>query len=69
MKQRPRTLLVVALLVLVGRVIDVAWFVLPSAPSWHARDLAVAASAALGVGGVWTALFLWQCRRRLEVAP
>lgn len=65
-KREPRRLLAVAVVVLVGRVIDSAWFVLPSAGDGAPLDLLVAGAAVLGLGGLWTALFLWQCDRRSE---
>ena len=67
-KRNPRRLLVVALIVLAGRVIDSAWLVLPGKVRAPSLDLVVAAACLLGIGGFFAAVFLWRCRRSLEVA-
>lgn len=67
-KRDARALLAVGVCVLAGRVVDTAWFVLPSARVGSGPDLLVALAAAVGVGGLWTAHFAWQCRRRVELA-
>lgn len=65
-KRQPRALLAVAVVVLVGRLLDTAWTVLPSGGA-ASFGLLVAAAAAIGVVGFWLAAFLWLCGRRLEV--
>jgi len=68
-KRDPRALLAVAVVVLAGRLVDCAWFVLPSAVDPPPLNLLVAAAAVVGVGGLWAATFAWQCGRRLEAVP
>lgn len=67
-KRDPRALLAVAATVLVGRVADAAWTVLPGDGHGASAGLWIAAAAGLGVGGFWLAAFLWLCGRRLELA-
>ena len=64
-KQRPRALASVAALLLVMRLVDRYWMIVPAFAPWkglrlHWMDVA----ALVGVGGVWAALFLRELRRR-----
>lgn len=64
LKQNPRRLIVVALLMLLMRLLDLYWMIMPAfSPgvfALHWMDVA----AVLGVGGVWLAAFLWQFQGR-----
>jgi hypothetical protein len=66
-KRNPRSLAVVAGIVLVMRFVDLLWQVVPAFEPegllGHWLDLLAAPLAALGVGGVWVAAFLWQLRK------
>jgi hypothetical protein len=66
-KQNPRMLYRVAVLVLVMRLVDLFWQVVPSfAPddlSDHAMEFACTLVAMAGVGGIWLAAFVWQLKR------
>jgi hypothetical protein len=61
-KRRMKSLLVVALLVLVMRLVDMCWMVLPAfgdlRVSW--RLMAMVVLLPLGMGGVWFGYFTWQ---------
>jgi hypothetical protein len=65
LKRRLKPLVTIAIFVLVIRMVDVYWMVIPDAtkggslsPSWI--DLA----AVLGIGGIWAAWFLRQLEKR-----
>ncbi len=62
-KRRTRSLLIVALLVLLMRLVDMYWMVLPAfgGGSIHLTWMDVALP--LGMGGIWFAYFLWQLQR------
>lgn len=64
LKQNPRRLIIVALLMLFMRLVDLFWMITPAfSPgkfALHWMDVA----AVLGVGGVWLATFLWQFQGR-----
>jgi hypothetical protein len=64
LKQNPRRLIIVALLMLFMRLVDLFWMIAPAySPgkfALHWMDVA----AVLGVGGVWLAAFLWQLQGR-----
>ena len=64
LKQNPRRLVIVALLMLFMRLVDLFWMIAPAySPgkfALHWMDVA----AVLGVGGVWLAAFLWQFQGR-----
>lgn len=64
-KQRMRTLMLVACLVLVMRLVDMCWMVLPAfgdaQPAWRLIWMVVLLS--LGVGGIWFGLFTWQLQQ------
>jgi hypothetical protein len=63
-KRQPRSLLVVAFLLLVMRLVDWNWLVMPAfyPQQWHMSWAQVAAPIA--VGGVWISAFLMQLGRR-----
>jgi hypothetical protein len=64
-KRRVKSLFIVALLVLVMRVVDLCWMVLPafgdSQPAWRLVGMVVL--LALGMGGLWFGYFTWQLQR------
>jgi len=61
-KRNPRTLMSVAILVLLMRMVDVVWMIAPSfdGHNWIWLDVI----ALLGFGGVWLAVFTWQLGKR-----
>lgn len=70
-KRSRRPLLAVAMLILLMRVVDLFWLIVPAhddphgaslAPHWP--DVLLCAAALIGMGGLWLALFLWQLGRR-----
>lgn len=67
LKQDPRKLTWIAMVVLAARVLDSAWMVLPSAPRDTWLAVVLAGVAMLAVGGLWTAALLWRWPR--EPAP
>ena len=61
-KQNPRALAAVSILLLAMHLLYCWWQVLPAFPDpglWHWLDIA----AAIGVGGIWLADFLWELPR------
>ena len=62
LKRNPRSLMMVALLVIVMRMIDLLWMLVPAfhGHSWVWLD----AIALLGFGGLWLGLFAWQLTKR-----
>jgi hypothetical protein len=64
-KRRMHSLMIVALLVLVMRLVDMCWMVLPafsdSLLGW--RLLAMVVLLPLGMGGLWFAYFAWQLQQ------
>ncbi len=64
-KRRVKSLLSVALLVLVMRIIDMCWMVFPafgdSQPAW--RMIALVVLLPMGIGGVWFGYFAWQLQQ------
>jgi len=61
-KRNPRTLMSVAILVLLMRMVDVVWMIAPSfdGHNWIWLDVI----DLLGFGGVWLAVFTWQLGKR-----
>jgi len=59
-KRRPRSLLIVALMVLLMRLVDMYWMVLPAFGGGAVRLSWMNVALPLGMGGVWFAYFLWQ---------
>jgi hypothetical protein len=67
-KRRPRLLATVACAIIVARVIELFWFVIPA---FHPGVLSIHwmdAVTLVGVGGVWLAFFLAQLKGRSLVA-
>lgn len=62
-------LLSITLIVLASRVLDAAWFVMPSFNTMRPAAFLVAVLAAVGMGGLWLGLMLWQWRRWPADAP
>jgi hypothetical protein len=62
-KRRTRSLLIVALLVLVMRLVDLHWMVLPAFGGGKVRLTWMNVALPLGMGGIWFAYFLWQLQR------
>jgi hypothetical protein len=62
LKRNPRRLVIVAVLVLVMRMIDLMWMLLPAFKDHHWIWLDVI--ALLGFGGLWIGLFAWQLAKR-----
>jgi len=62
-KRRPRSLLIVAMLILVMRLVDIFWMVLPAFGGGSVRLTWMNVALPLGMGGVWFAYFLWQLQR------
>jgi hypothetical protein len=60
-----KSLLLVAMIVLVMRVVDLCWMVIPafgdSQPEW--RLIGMVALLVLGIGGLWFGYFSWQLQR------
>ena len=61
-KRNPRTLMMIAILILVMRMIDLLWMIVPSfeGHNWVWLD----AIALVGFGGLWLAVFTWQLGKR-----
>jgi hypothetical protein len=62
-KRRPRSLLIVAMLILVMRLVDIFWMVLPAFGGGSVRLTWMNVALPLGMGGIWFAYFLWQLQR------
>ncbi|HEY2961981.1 MAG TPA: hypothetical protein VGJ37_06160 [Pyrinomonadaceae bacterium] len=62
LKRDPRRLVMVALLILVMRMIDLLWMLVPAFKEHHWVWLDVI--ALLGAGGLWLGLFAWQLGKR-----
>jgi hypothetical protein len=62
LKRNPQRLVLVALLILVMRMVDLLWMLLPAFKGRHEPWLAI--TALLGFGGVWLGLFAWQLSKR-----
>jgi len=62
-KRRAGSLLIVALLVLVMRLLDMYWMVLPAFGGGKVRLTWMDAALPLGMGAIWFAYFLWQLQR------
>ena len=65
-KRDPKILALVASLVLLMRVLDQFWMILPEFDHGHTSLMSVAAAvvAQVGIGGLWLATFLWQLGKR-----
>ncbi len=62
-KRRAGSLLIVALLVLVMRLLDMYWMVLPAFGGGKVSLTWMDVALPLGMGGIWFAYFLWQLQR------
>jgi hypothetical protein len=62
-KRRTGSLLIVALLVLLMRLVDMYWMVLPAFGGGNVRLTWMDVALPLGMGGIWFAYFLWQLQR------
>jgi hypothetical protein len=62
-KRRTRSLLIVASLVLMMRLVDMYWMVLPAFGGGNIRLTWMNVVLPLGMGGIWFAYFLWQLQR------
>jgi hypothetical protein len=67
-KRRTRSLLVVAVIVLLMRLVDMYWMVLPAFGGGNARLTWMNVVLPLGMGGMWFAYFTWQLQR-LPILP
>jgi len=65
-KRDPKILALVASLVLLMRLLDQFWMILPEFDHGHTSLMSVAAAvvAQVGIGGLWLATFLWQLGKR-----
>ena len=62
-KTRSRSLVIVALLVLLMRLVDMYWMVLPAFGGGNVRLTWMNVVLPFGLGGIWFAYFLWQLQR------
>jgi hypothetical protein len=62
-KRRTRSLLIVAGMVLVMRLVDMYWMVLPAFGGGNARLTWMNLALPLGLGAIWFAYFIWQLQR------
>jgi hypothetical protein len=62
-KRRTRSLLIVALLVLLMRLVDMYWMVLPAFGGGNVHLTWMNVALPFGMGGIWFAYFLWQLQR------
>ena len=62
-KRRTRSLLIVAVLVLVMRLVDMYWMVLPAFGGGNARLTWMNVALPLGFGAIWFSYFIWQLQR------
>ncbi len=62
-KRRKHSLLVVAVLLLVMRLVDMYWMVLPAFGGGNASLTWMNIGLPFGMGGIWFAYFIWQLRR------
>ncbi len=62
-KRTPGALAVIAGIVLVARIIDSIWMVMPSATQAQALGTVLAVAAVIGLGGLWLGVLVWFRRR------
>jgi hypothetical protein len=62
-KRRTRSLLIVAALVLLMRLVDMYWMVLPAFGGGNIRVTWMNVALPLGMGAIWYAYFIWQLQR------
>ncbi|MHA3774121.1 hypothetical protein ACXR0O_21540 [Verrucomicrobiota bacterium sgz303538] len=63
-KRHPQTLGVIAWLVFAASVLNVYWMVIPTFRHGAGDGFWLSAIAFVGIGGIWTAVFLWLLKRR-----
>ena len=66
LKRNPHKLVVIAILVLIMRIIDLCWMLIPAFTREHFSILALLMGmvSAIGVGGLWLWFFTWQLSKR-----
>jgi hypothetical protein len=62
-KRKTRSLLIVALLILLMRLVDLYWTILPAFGGGKIHLSWMDVALPLGMGGIWLAYFLWQLQR------
>jgi hypothetical protein len=62
-KRKTRSLLIVALLILLMRLVDMYWTILPAFGGGKIHLSWMDVALPLGMGGIWLAYFLWQLQR------
>jgi hypothetical protein len=61
-KDRPKTIAIVTMIILVMRFVDIYWLVGPSFYGEHFHFSWITIFAFLGIGGLWLAAFIWQLK-------
>jgi hypothetical protein len=61
-KDRPRTIAIVTVIILLMRFVDIYWLVVPAHHSDHFYFSWITLFAFLGIGGLWLAAFIWQLK-------
>ena len=61
-KDRPRTIAVVTILMMLMRLVDVVWLTTPSLYPQHFHFSWITLFAFLGIGGLWLAAWIWQLK-------
>ena len=64
LKRDPRKLVLVALLIIVMRMIDLIWMLVPAFDGSNWKWIGLDVVALLGFGGIWLAIFTWQLGKR-----
>jgi hypothetical protein len=67
-KRRARSLVAVAVMVLVMRLVDMYWMVLPAFGGGNVHLTWTNVVLPFGMGGIWLAYFIWQLQR-LPILP
>jgi hypothetical protein len=64
-KRRIKSLMIVATMVLIMRLVDTCWMVLPAFgdSQWNWRLIGLVVLLPLGMGGIWLGYFTWQLQR------
>ena len=61
-KDRPRTIAIVTVIILIMRFVDIYWLVVPAHHGEHFYFSWITLFAFLGIGGLWLSAFLWQLK-------
>ena len=61
-KDRPRTIAIVTVIILVMRFIDIYWLTAPAHHAQHFYFSWITLAALFGIGGLWMAAFIWQLK-------